>query len=243
MRVFRMPLYQYFTENPDIGALFDRTMASYARYRLGRTIAAYDFSRFVMIVDVGGGNGALLISVLRTYPQPRGIVFDLTAVAERARHNIEAAGLTNRCIAIGGNALETVPTGGDAYILSNFLIDLDDDRAVRILRHCREAIADRGRLLLIESVMPTVDEPPDPNTFWDTASIDLIMLAIGGSRGGRGFVRRENFGRCWKQPVLLLSRSFRRELWSKFSRRYLERAVPTSMSPKKAWPTPVDWCG
>lgn len=184
-RVFGMSLWEYFAEHPESGALFDRTMASAARYRLDPAVAAYDFSVFGTIVDVGGGNGTLLISILRTYPQPRGIVFDLPLVAERARQNIEAAGLTDRCIAMSGNALERVPEGGDAYLLSNFLVDLDDDRAGTILRHCRKAMADSARLLLIEWVIPAADEAPDPYRFWDTASADLIMLAIGGGRGGR----------------------------------------------------------
>jgi precorrin-6B methylase 2 len=184
-RVFGMSLYDYFDAHPETGALFDRTMASAARYRHGPAVAAYDFSPFGTIVDVGGGNGALLISILRTYPQPRGIVFDLPPAAERARRNIDAAGLADRCIAMSGNALEGVPEGGNAYVLSNFLIDLDDDRARTVLKHCRTAMADDAKLLLIEWVIPTGGEATDSYRFWDTASMDLIMLSIGGSRSGR----------------------------------------------------------
>lgn len=184
-KVFGQPLYQHLTQHPETRALFDRTMASAARLRHGPAVAAYDFSRFRTIVDVGGGNGALMISILRACQAPRGIVFDLPAAAESARQYIEAAGLSDRCSAIAGDALEGVPAGADAYILSNFLIDMDDDRARRILSRCRAAIADDGTLLLIEWVMPTADEEPDPYRSWDTASMDLIMLAVGGSSGGR----------------------------------------------------------
>jgi protein-L-isoaspartate O-methyltransferase len=184
-RVFGKPLYEHLAEHPETRVLFDRTMASGARHRHGPAVAAYDFSRFNTILDVGGGNGALLISILQAYPGPRGIVFDLPPAAERARQNIEAAGLSDRCSVIGGDALETVPPGADAYILSNFLIDMDDDRASTILGRCRSAMADTGTLLLIEWVVPTADEKPDPFRSWETASMDLIMLAIGGSGGGR----------------------------------------------------------
>jgi O-methyltransferase domain len=126
-----------------------------------------------------------LISILRTYPRPHGIVFDLPPAAELARRNIEAAGLADRCTAVPGDALEHVPEGGDAYVLSNFLIDCDDDRASAILKRCRTAMANDARLILIECVLPTADEIPDPYRFWDTASMDLIMLSIGGSSGGR----------------------------------------------------------
>jgi precorrin-6B methylase 2 len=181
--VLGMSLYDYLTAHPDIGALFDRTMAGYARYRLAPVVAAYDFSRFGSIVDVGGGNGALLIEILRGYPQPRGIVFDLPPVAERARQNIATAGLSDRCIAVGGGALETVPAGGDAYVLSNFLIGMSDEEAIQILRHCRRGMSAGGRVLLIEWVVPTGAELASGSfKAWDTTSIDLTILSTGAGR-------------------------------------------------------------
>src|SRR5262245_1107334 len=185
LRVLKMPLYDYLAAHPDVGGLFDRTMASGARYRLEPAVAAYDFSRFRTIVDVGGGNGALLLTILRRYPEPHGLVFDLPAVAERARQHIEAVGLAARCTAVEGDATEGVPAGADCYLLSNFLISMSDDAATTVLRHCREAIVAGGVLVLVEWVMPTSGEAIDPFRFWDTASIDLIMLAINGSGGAR----------------------------------------------------------
>jgi hypothetical protein len=181
-RVLGMPLYEYLSAHPEVGALFDRTMATYARSRLRPAVAAYDFGQFGTIVDVGGGNGALLIEILRAYPQPRGIVFDLPAVAERAREHIAAAGLADRCTAVGGSAFETVPQGGDAYVLCNFLITFDDERAAGILRRCREAMVDGGTVLLIEWVVPAAGETTDPFRFWDTATIDLTILSTGSGR-------------------------------------------------------------
>jgi precorrin-6B methylase 2 len=184
-KAFGMPLYEHLAAHPETRTLFDKTMASAARFRHGPAIAAYDFSRFGMIVDVGGGNGALMISILQAYPQLRGIVFDYPLTAETARQNIEAAGLAGRCSAIGGDAFETIPANADAYILSNFLIDMTDDRARSILTRCRTVMAAGGTLLLIEWVIPTASEAGDPYRAWDTASMDMIMLAIGGSGGGR----------------------------------------------------------
>ena len=184
-RVLGMPLWEYLSAHPETGALFDRTMASYARYRVGPAVAGYDFGQFGTIVDVGGGNGALLIEILRTHPRPRGIVFDLPAVAERAGQHIAGANLADRCVAVGGSALETVPGGGDAYILCNFLINMDDEEAARILRHCREAMAAGGRVLLVEPVMPAGGEPTDPYKSWDATTIDLTMLSIDGAGGWR----------------------------------------------------------
>ena len=184
-RVLGMSHFEYFAAHPEIGALFDRVMASDARSRLRPAAVAYDFGQFRTIVDVGGGNGALLIEILRAHDGPQGIVFDLPAVAERAQQNIAAAGLADRCTAVGGSAFETVPTGGDAYVLANFLVDLDDERAAELLRLCREALATGGRVLLIERVMPAGGEIADPYKLWDTTTIGLTMLALGGAGGGR----------------------------------------------------------
>lgn len=184
-RVLGMPLWEYLGAHPEIGALFDRTMASYARHRVGPAVAAYDFGRFDTIVDVGGGNGALLIEILRTYSRPTGIVFDLPAVAERAEQHIAEANLADRCVAVGGSALETVPGGGDAYILCNFLINMVDEEAAEILRHCRAVMVAGGRVLLVEPVMPAGGEPSDPYKSWDTTTIDLTMLSVNGAGGWR----------------------------------------------------------
>src|SRR5207249_3999305 len=79
----------------------------------------------------------------------------------RVRENIAAAGLSDRCTAVGGSALETVPAGGDAYIFSNFLIGMDDKRAIEVLRRCHRAMTDGGRVLLIEWVVPARGEMTD----------------------------------------------------------------------------------
>jgi hypothetical protein len=181
-RVLGMSHFAYFAAHPEVGALFDRVMASAARQRLRPAVAAYDFGRFGTIVDVGGGTGALLIEILRAHDGPRGVVFDLPAVAERARPNIAAAGLAGRCTAVGGSAFETVPAGGDAYVIANFLVDLDDEQAAGILRRCREALAHGGVVLLVERVMPAGGETADAYRFWET---ELTMLALGGAGGGR----------------------------------------------------------
>jgi precorrin-6B methylase 2 len=185
LRALGMPLFEYLSANAEIGALFDRTMASLARYRLSPAAAAYDFGQFGTIVDIGGGNGALLIEILRAYDRPRGIVFDLPTVAERARENIAAVGLADRCTAIGGKALETVPGGGDAYILANVLTGMDDEQAAAVLRRCRDALGESGRVLLVERVAPSAGATTDPHTSWETTTTDVTMLCIDGAGSSR----------------------------------------------------------
>jgi hypothetical protein len=185
-RVFGIPFYDHLARSPALGALFDRAMASagWVRYRLRSAVEAYDFRQFRLIVDVGGGNGALMAELLRMYPHPTGIVFDVPRLAEGARKTIETAGLSARCRFVGGNAFEAVPGGGDAYVLSNFVVNWGDDEAVVPLHNCRKVIAPTGRLLLVEWVMPSGDEPKEGFRFSDTVTMDLVMLTVFGSRSG-----------------------------------------------------------
>jgi SAM-dependent methyltransferase len=112
-------------------------------------------------------------------------VFDVPRLADAARKTIEAAGLASRCRFIGGNALDEVPEGGDAYVFSNIVLNWEDDEAIRALRNCRKVITPQGRLLLVEWIIPGADEPKQGFRFWDTVTMDLIMLVTFGSRRGR----------------------------------------------------------
>jgi SAM-dependent methyltransferase len=186
-----MPPYEYFIKEPQLGLLFDRTMASEGPFRHRPAVEAYDFGQFAKVVDVGGGNGALMAEILKAYPQPSGIVFDLPRAAPAAQETINAGGLGDRCGFIAGDAFETVPSGGDAYVLSNFLVSWGDDRAVLLLRNCRKAIAENGKVLLIEWVMPAGNESREGFRFFDTVSRDLIMLTVQGSGSGHVRTRSE----------------------------------------------------
>ena len=190
-RVLAMPSHEYLAKEPQIGALFDRTMASEGPFRHRPAVEAYDFGQFGTVIDVGGGNGALIVEILTVYAQPTGIVFDLTRTAPAAKQAIDASRLGDRCRFIGGYAFETVPSGGDAYVLSNFLVGWADDRALVLLRNCRKAIAATGKVLLIEWIMPVGDEARERFRFFDTVSRDLIMLSVNGTGGGRVRTRSE----------------------------------------------------
>jgi SAM-dependent methyltransferase len=192
-RVFGTPFYEHLVRHPDVGAVFDRAMTSTGgvRYRFRPAVAAYDFGRFDRIVDVGGGNGTLMVELLTTYAGPHGVIFDVPRLANAARKRVEAAGLTARCEFVAGDAFETVPPGADAYVLSNFLISWGDDEALVPLRNCRRAMAPTGKLLLVEWVMPTGDAPTGGFRYWDTVMMDLVMLAAFGSHSGHVRTRAE----------------------------------------------------
>jgi hypothetical protein len=110
---------------------------------------------------VGGGNGALLLPVLERHPTMRVTVFDLPHVADAARSRIAAAGLSERCEAVGGDAFVAVPTGADAYVLKGVIHDWEDKEAAAILRTCRAAMSNGSKLLLIERILPEQIDPDD----------------------------------------------------------------------------------
>jgi len=191
-RTFGMPFYDYLVDDPVIAALYDRTMAGVVRHRHRPAVDAYNFDRFKTVVDVGGGNGALLAEVLKAYSRPNAIIYDLPRAAKAAIETVEKAGLTGRCSFVGGDAFQSVPNGADAYILSNFVINWGDDRSIVPLRHCRDAIAADGTLLLVEWVMPSAGESHEGYADWDTIiAMDINALSIFGGNGGRVRTRAE----------------------------------------------------
>lgn len=173
---FGAPLFDYLGKHPEDGRIFDESMQSIHGPETPAMIGVYDFSGFRTIVDVGGGNGHTLIEVLRASPKARGIVFDLPGVAERTAPLIAAAGLGDRCRAEAGSFFDAVPKGADAYILRHIIHDWDDEKSVRILGRCREAMAPGGRVLVVESVIPPGDAMHPGK--W----LDVIMLSVPAGR-------------------------------------------------------------
>jgi SAM-dependent methyltransferase len=138
--------------------------------------AVYDFSSINLIVDIGGGNGRLLSAVLRANPATRGVLLDTPGVVSGADEILRAEGVAERCRVIAGDFFAELPSGGDVYILSRVLMDWDDEHAVTILGNCRRAMAEQGRLLVVERVIP-----PDNAPSLSQLS-DLLSLAITGGR-------------------------------------------------------------
>ena len=147
-------LWQYRSEHREYAETFDAAMAGFTMTYIASVLGSYSFSAFRTIVDVGGGDGSLLIGILQRYPEMRGVVYDLPAVARQARERIERTALTERCLVVSGDAFVDVPRGGDGYVLSRVLHDWDDDRARQLLAGCREALPAHGRILVVERTMP-----------------------------------------------------------------------------------------
>jgi SAM-dependent methyltransferase len=133
---------------------FNNAMTSGSEFVIYSTLAAYDFGGYRTIIDVGGGHGRLLSTILAKVPNARGVLFDLPSVVAGAGDELTTAGVPDRCDVVGGSFFEFVPEGGDAYVLKSILHDWSDEDAERILRNVRAAIAPGGKLVLLESVLP-----------------------------------------------------------------------------------------
>jgi SAM-dependent methyltransferase len=181
-----MTFYQYLAQHPDAGRSFGQAMAEVTAVMADAVVAAYDFAAVQQVVDVGGGYGTLLATILQAYPSVRGVLFDIPAVIEGAGATVAAAGVADRCELIAGDFFERVPAGGEAYLLSRVLMDYDDDRSVQILRNCRRAMAAQGRVLIIQLLLPRPEREATHDLLFEGAMSDLNMLIL-----GRGAERSE----------------------------------------------------
>jgi hypothetical protein len=177
-----IPFFDHLKREPEAARTFTAAMTSFLQSIPRSVIEVYDFSRFRKVVDVGGAQGTLIAAVLDANPALSGVLFDLPHVVAQARPAIEAANLSGRCALVGGDFFESVPSGGDLYILSTIIHDWDDERSVRILENCRAAMAPGARLLLVEMVIEPGNEP------FFGKWLDLHMLVM---HGGRDRTRAE----------------------------------------------------
>lgn len=172
--VHGMGLYAYLAQHPETAAIFYAGMAATTRHQA--VIESYVFAGASVVVDVGGGDGTLITSILHANPTIRGILFDRPEIVTGAQERLEREGLTERCQVVGGSFFEFVPEGGDLYILSDVIHNWSDEQAITILANCRRAVPGSGRLLLIQQVLPPGNGPA--LGMLD----DLNMLAVLGGR-------------------------------------------------------------
>ena len=158
-RVFGMDPFDYMAQHPDEAANFDAAMADFTKHIATAVVAAYDFSPFRRIVDVGGGNGALLAGILKANASLAGVLFDLPQVADRAIAPMRELGLADRCEIVGGDFFKAVPAGGDAYLLKHVIHDWDDDRAARNSQELPSRDGRRGQTADPRGRLPAAHRP------------------------------------------------------------------------------------
>ncbi len=182
--VHGMRFFDYLAKHADAEARFGAWMTRSSELNNPAIVNGYDFSGFRTIVDVGGGQGSLLVAILRANPNARGVLFDVAGVIEAARQG-EAGRLGERCEMVEGSFFESVPRGGDLYLLKTVIHDWDDELAVRILTSCREAMSAQSRLLVIESIVPDGNQPH----FSKFMDLNMLVLNHGGRERREGEYR------------------------------------------------------
>lgn len=174
--IFGMPFFDYLSEHPDIGYLFNDLMSSFAPERAEAVVKKYNFDQAETIVDIGGGKGSLLAFILEKCSKVKGIVFDIPTAAAEAKQYLADKKLSDRCQVIPGDFFkDEIPAGKDIYILSNIIDDWDDKSAQIILGNCKKAMDGKSKLLLIENIMP--DNIADGTA---VVGIDMNMLLLTG---------------------------------------------------------------
>lgn len=175
-KVTGVPIYDFLRDHPEAQALFDANMTTMTRREATAVMEAGPFDGETLLVDVGGGRGILAALALARNPGLRAVVFDRPAVVAEATAALAEHGVEDRAELVGGDFFDSVPAGGSVYVLKDILHNWHDAKARTILGNCRRALADGGRLLVIERVLPHDNEPCEAKL------VDVTMLVQTGGR-------------------------------------------------------------
>jgi len=178
--LFKQNAWEYYARNPEDASNFNEAMKGLTEMVNMAVLYAYDFSSFNNLVDVAGGTGGLISAILNMNPRMRGVLFDLPHVIAEAGPLLDAAGVRNRCETATGDFFESVPEGGDAYVMKWIIHDWNDEKSTAILKNIHRAMgrstSENGKLLLIETVVPEGNQP-------DLSKLlDLNMMVMTGGR-------------------------------------------------------------
>ena len=177
--VYGMRNWDFYVTHPVEGAIFDAAMSAITGPVSVAVAAAFDFSKFELVADIGGGDGTLLVEILRRYPSVRGMLFDRPNVVKRAQKRLAATGLRDRCELVPGSFLEGVPRGASVYLMKSIIHDWEEPVVGTILDNCRSAVGESGApLLIVERVLP---KKIGPEALDDLLN-DLDMLANPGGQ-------------------------------------------------------------
>jgi predicted transcriptional regulator len=176
-KVYGESCFGYFEKNPEVSKVFNEAMTGFSRMFAPAVIDAYDFSWLngKTLVDIGGGHGFVLTSILKKYPEIRGVLADLEHVLAGAPEMIRKAGVESRCTTQPVDFFASVPAA-DAYVMNHIIHDWDDEKATVILKNCAKAGIGKTRVILMESVVAPGNEPHFAK--W----LDLEMLLLPGGK-------------------------------------------------------------
>jgi len=179
-RLYGMSMFESWGSDPEALARVNESFRASAVLMGAALVNAYDLSGASCIVDVGGNIGGLVSAILPAHPNLRGLLFDLPNVVAGAERVLTEAGVLDRCRIEGGDFFDSVPAGGDVYVLQRIIHDWDDARAIAILRACRAAIRPDGVVLLIEVVLPEHLESSPASRVKTYCDLQMLLVSQSG---------------------------------------------------------------
>jgi len=172
--LFGMDYIEYLEQHPELAQIFNETMRSVSQAHNPAIVASYDFSQFQKIVDVGGGHGSLITTILKANHSLKGVLFDLPHVVNSI-DQLDAE-IGKRCEVISGDFFKEVPDGGDLYILKQIIHDWDEEASIKILKNCHKVMPEHGRILVIDAIIEP-GNAPNITKFFD---LHMLVTAPGG---------------------------------------------------------------
>ncbi len=196
-------VYQYCYDNPWSKDTFIQAMSFLTGSQVDGLLNAYDFSQFDTVMDVGGGQGGLIANIVKSYGC-KGVLFDLPDVTETARDYISAQGIDPEAIEIKtGDVFKEIPRGADAIIMKHFISAWSDVDALKILANCKKALPDDGKLVLLQSFVPDIDEP---KTEADGIMPGIFAVQINVATPGGGWRTKKQFQTLFEKGGFRLER-------------------------------------
>jgi hypothetical protein len=169
-------MYTYLQQNSAASEVFNQAMSSFSHIESEAITNAYSFSGVHTLVDIGGGHGALVSSLIKANPHLSAIVFDLPEVVNNMAETSITAKEGLRISYIPGDFFREIPAGGDIYLLKSVLHNWDEESCISILQNCRKAMTLHARLLIIERIIPDGNEKSEAKLF------DINMLVMTGGQ-------------------------------------------------------------
>lgn len=175
-----IPLFEFLAGNPEDEALFSRAMVNLSSSVIPPIVEAYDFSGAGKLVDIAGGHGFLLAAILKANPHLQGVLFDQSTVIDGAVESLKKQDINDRVELVPGDFFESVPVGADIYTMKHIIHDWDDDESIKILQNIHRAMNEKGKVLIVEMVVPE-GNAPSPSKVMDVQ----MLIATGGKERTR----------------------------------------------------------
>jgi len=200
-RAMGAPAFDYFHQHREAAAVFNDAMTGFSNNAAQAVIQSYSFAGIKKLVDVGGGHGFLLRTILKANPHLRGVLFDLPAVVEGSGRLVGE--VRERCDVVSGNFFEAVPIPSDAYCLKHIIHDWDDARCTQIIRNIQNAALPDAKLLIVEMVIPEGNDP----FFGKLLDLEMLVMTQGGKERTEAEYRNLLAGAGWKLSRIVPTQS------------------------------------